>query len=96
MGRHTDQFDTAARTVTQDRGAKYGHPHDTFTQMATLQALVAGCPDTAVRHALNMICIKLVRLCHDPSPRNMDSAVDIAGYARTLAMIWDRGKERTK
>jgi hypothetical protein len=40
-----------------------------------------------------MICVKLVRLCQDPTPANMDNVIDIAGYARTIAMIWDKEHE---
>jgi hypothetical protein len=45
------------------------------------------------RHALEMICVKLVRLCQDPTPANIDNVVDIAGYARTIAMVWDKEYE---
>ncbi len=90
MGEFSDQFDKALETITQERGANYGHPHKTFDQIAVLQVMVVECPDPRVRHALEMICVKLVRLCQDPTPTNMDNVIDIAGYARTIAMIWDK------
>ena len=89
MSKFTDQFDTALATITQERGEAYGHPHETFDQIAVLQVMVVECPDPRVRHALEMICVKLVRLCQDPTPANMDNVIDIAGYSRTIAMIWD-------
>jgi hypothetical protein len=93
MSKFTDQFDTALETITQERGKMYGHPHETFDQIAVLQVMVVECPDPRVRHALEMICVKLVRLCQDPTPANIDNVVDIAGYARTIAMIWDKEYE---
>lgn len=93
MGEFSDQFDKALETITQDRGKAYGHPHKTFGEIAALQVMVAGCTDPRVRHALEMICVKLVRLCQDPTPDSMDSVIDIAGYARTIAMMWDQKHE---
>jgi len=93
LSKFTDQFDAALATITQERGAVYGHPHKTFDQIAVLQIMVVECPDARVRHALEMICVKLVRLCQDPTPANLDNVIDIAGYARTITMIWDRDNE---
>ena len=90
MGKFTDQFDAALETITQVRGEAYGHPHDTFDKIAVLQVMVVQCPDPRVRHALEMICVKLVRLCQDPTAANIDNVIDMAGYARTIAMIWDK------
>ena len=93
MHKFTDQFDKALATITQERGEAYGHPHETFDQIAVLQVMVVECPDPRVRHALEMICVKLVRLCQDPTPANIDNVVDIAGYARTITMVWDKDAE---
>ena len=92
-GKYTAQFDKALETITQERGAAYGHPHTTFDDISVLQIMVVECPDPRVRHALEMICVKLVRLCQDPTPANMDNVIDIAGYARTITMIWDKEHE---
>ena len=92
-GKYTAQFDKAIETIPQERGAAYGHPHKTFDDISVLQIMVVECPDPRVRHALEMICVKLVRLCQDPTPANIDSVVDIAGYARTITMIWDKEHE---
>jgi len=83
----TEQFDTAIQSITQERGEVYGNPAQTFRAIAHMQAIIGHCPDPAVRHALNMIIIKLVRLAEMPD--HMDSVIDIAGYARTIALILD-------
>ena len=44
--------------------------------------------DPLVRNALRMIGVKMARLVQ--SPDHLDSVIDIAGYARTIAMINDR------
>lgn len=88
-----EQFDAAIQTVTQQRGEVYGHPAVDFDRVARLKAVVAECADAPVRHALEMICVKVARLIETPS--HNDSAIDIAGYARTIAMIWDK-REKEK
>lgn len=86
-----EQFDSAIQKVTQDRGAVYGHPADDFDRANRLKAVVAECPDPLVRHALEMICVKMARLLH--TPHHLDSFIDIAGYARTAVMCIDRQKQ---
>lgn len=83
-----EHFDSALRRLTQDRGAIYGHPADDFRRAQALQAVIAECPHPLVRHALNMIAVKIARLIQTPD--HQDSIEDIAGYARTIAMILDR------
>jgi hypothetical protein len=87
MGRLTKEFDDRLLGVTDDRVATYGHPAKTFDNIAVLQLVVRECPDARIRHALEMICVKMVRL--SVSPTHMDSIIDIGGYARTMAMILD-------
>lgn len=83
-----EQFDqNTAVKVTTERGATYGHPSVDFARAARLKAVVAECPDPLARHALEMICVKLARLIQTPD--HVDSAVDIAGYARCLVMVTD-------
>lgn len=84
-----EQFDqNTAQKVTGERGAVYGHPSVDFDRAARLKAVVAECPDPLARHALEMICVKLARLIETPG--HVDSAIDIAGYARCLVMVTDR------
>jgi hypothetical protein len=40
---------------------------------------------------MEMIGVKMARLCNDPT--KVDSVIDIAGYARTMAMILDKEQE---
>jgi len=87
----TDAFDAAAQTVTQERGRVYGHPFVDFSRVATIKAVLSDCPDPAIRHALEMIAVKLCRLIENP--HHVDSLVDIAGYARTACMVIDAKKE---
>lgn len=87
MKNHIEQFDKAIQTVTQERGEDYGSPHRTFTRIAMMQRQLMNCHNPAVRHALNMIIVKIVRLAETPD--HMDSVIDIAGYARTIAMVLD-------
>ena len=81
------QFDAEIATVTQRRGAVYGHPRVDFDRAARLKAVVAECADPVARHALEMICVKMARLI--TTPDHLDSWVDIVGYARTGVMGTD-------
>ena len=83
LQRFDDQSD-----VTVEKMKEYGHPKFQFDQITAMQEQIAHCPHLGVRHALEMIVVKVVRLCNDP--RHEDSAVDIAGYARTIAMVLDK------
>tara|TARA_R110002096_G_scaffold192860_3_gene374611 strand:+ start:95 stop:409 length:315 start_codon:yes stop_codon:yes gene_type:complete len=83
----TEQFDEGIRSITQRRGEDYGHPLENFELISRMQDCVAWCDDPAMRHALDMICVKMVRLVQTPD--HIDSILDIAGYARTMAMILD-------
>jgi len=86
VGEHTSAFDAALGEVTQERGQDYGDVGDNFRRIAALQAEVADCEDAVVRVALEMICLKLARLVHST---HMDSVIDIAGYARCIALYLD-------
>ena len=84
-----ETFDAALRgaALTTERGATYGHPLDNFRRIAALHEVIRECPDPEVRHALEQIAVKIARLVQ--TPMHVDSVVDIAGYARTIAMIYD-------
>lgn len=84
---NTQQFDAQIQTVTQERGVIYGEPHVNFNRMADIDFIVADCQDRAIRSALRMIGYKLCRLVQ--SPEHLDSVIDIAGYARIIAMLQD-------
>ena len=82
-----ERFDAQVSTITQTRGETYGPPRDDFTKVDLIKQAVAHCPDPAVRHALEMIGVKMVRIATTPDYE--DGPIDIAGYARTIAMMGD-------
>tara|TARA_R110000803_G_scaffold184221_1_gene246572 strand:- start:233 stop:526 length:294 start_codon:yes stop_codon:yes gene_type:complete len=88
----TDEFDFFIKEITQKRGAIYGHPLDDFAIAQMIKDAVCSCPNTEVRHALEMIGVKMARLCTTPS--HTDSVIDIAGYARTIVLILDEKERR--
>ena len=82
-------FDAAIRTLTDDRGDAYGHPLDNFADVAAgWDILAQRCADPEVRVALCLAWLKLCRIA--ASPDHQDSINDLAGYARTIAMIHDK------
>jgi hypothetical protein len=88
-----DHFDTQLQgLVNADRMKDYGHPADHFAKSAALKAELFKdyTGDASVRHAMEMIVDKLVRLSH--SPFHLDSWIDVAGYARTAVMVIDRNE----
>ena len=90
----TEEFDLGIRLVTEERGAVYGHPLDDFRRIAAFKEILSACPHPEVRHALEMIANKMSRLCSTPS--HSDSILDIAGYARNIAMLLDEEKRRNE
>jgi len=87
MATRVERFDHSIARFTSGRVSVYGPPSETFAKISAMQALVTHCEHPGVRHALEQICVKVQRLCASPS--HEDSAIDIAGYARTISMILD-------
>jgi hypothetical protein len=85
------EFDEAVASVTQRRGASYGHPADDFARVAKIAEVVRECDDPLIQHVLYMIAVKMCRIVETPD--HLDSWIDIAGYARTAAMVMDRRAE---
>ena len=86
-----DQFDEQLQgLVNSERMKDYGHPADHFAKSAAIKAELFEDynGDASIRHAMEMIVDKLVRLSH--SPYHLDSWVDVAGYSRTAVMVIDR------
>lgn len=87
-------LDEAKRITGGERNADYGHPRDDFARAAHIwtgilrDRLAPGASIKAEDIALCMIGVKLAREAHK---HKRDNLVDIAGYARTLAMV--RGDE---
>lgn len=86
------RFDQAIQTVTKERGADYGHPLDNFNIAGQINEALKACPDPVIRAPLMMIGQKLARLCQTPD--HIDSIIDVAGYARTIAMVLDERDRR--
>jgi len=83
-------LDTASRITAGCRQQDYGHPNDDFSRTAQMwtgvlaHKLRDGAAVTAMDIPLCMIAVKLARQAHH---HKRDNLVDIAGYARTAAMV---------
>lgn len=83
-------LDEARRLTTGSRHNDYGHPRDDFARTALMwtgvlaEKLRPDCAVTAMDVPLCMIAVKLARQAHR---HKRDNLVDIAGYARTAAVI---------
>lgn len=84
-----EEFDRITATITQERGKNYSHPKVDFAKANELKAAVQACQDPLVRHVLEMLCLKMARLVHNPG--HLDSWIDIAGYARCGVMVTEPG-----
>jgi len=83
-------LDEAKRITSSDRQSDYGHPRDDFARTAIMWMGILG---GKLREGefiepsdipLCMIAVKLARQAHK---HKRDNLVDIAGYARTAAMV---------
>jgi precorrin-4 methylase len=66
----------------------YGHPIHDFTRTASMWSTILGVEVTAPQVAICMILVKVSRETHK---HKRDNLVDIAGYARTLEMVYEHG-----
>lgn len=86
-------LEEALGIVNGARRNAYGHPENNFGRIAGLwNAYLNGkpagpLPITQIDVSLLMVLMKVARLIETPTHR--DSAVDIAGYAATLEMLWE-------
>lgn len=87
-------FPNTVENLVQQRGSVYGHPLDDFGRAAKLKAVVADIKDPELRHAAEMVCVKLARLC--TTPEHLDSWDDIGGYAKTGRMVIEERARRAK
>ena len=83
-------LDEATRLTSGARHADYGHPRDDFARTALMWTgilggrLREGAAVAAADVPLCMIAVKLARQSHR---HKRDNLVDIAGYARTAALV---------
>ncbi len=83
-------LDSARKITSGDRREDYGHPSDDFARAALMWTgilrpkLIADQRITAEDIPLCMIAIKLARQVYN---HKRDNLIDIAGYARTAAMV---------
>jgi hypothetical protein len=68
-----------AARVIDERGQAYGSPDAAMAAIAARWSLTLGHPVTPAQVVLCMIDLKLARLVHDPTYR--DVVVDVIGYA---------------
>ena len=81
-------FDAQVDSITKTRGKTYGHPGDDFARVTKMASALPAFSDPRFAHIAYMLCVKLARLSQTPD--HVDSLIDIAGYARTWAMILER------
>ena len=71
--------------LTQERGARYGHPRENFARIGRVWSAILGQEVTPEQVGLCMIGVKLARLVETPDDH--DSLVDISGYVGTMQML---------
>ena len=86
--KNVDRFDRDLNgIVNQARQAVYGPPEDNFANIAKMQEVMWQVHDPLMRVIALALCTKLARLIK--SPKDFDTWLDIAGYARTAMMVLD-------
>lgn len=79
----TDVLKQAEKTVSGDRDKEYGPPNENFAVIADLWAAYKGVEFTRVDVGVMMGLLKIARI--RTGPGQMDSYVDLAGYAACAA-----------
>lgn len=74
--------------LTEERGARYGHPRDNFRRIGRKWAADLDLPEPIPPHmvAIMMVDVKTCRLIETPDDE--DSTDDIDGYTETLRMLF--------
>lgn len=91
MEKHLNILEEAAKLVSSERNARYGHPKVAFAQIAAGWKIVLGIDVTPVQVGQCLVMMKICR--HIQRPEHTDSLTDIAGYARTLEMLGEKQEE---
>lgn len=74
-----------AAEIVASRRTLYGDPIPMMEALAKRWSLTLGTQVSAAQVVLCLIDLKLVRLAHDPE--QLDSIVDVAGYAAVLREV---------
>ena len=83
-------LDTAKRITATDRQEDYGHPSVDFERTAAMWTGILSdrlVPDACIRAMDIPLCMIAVKLARQVHRHKRDNLVDIAGYARTAAMV---------
>jgi len=83
-------LDTAKRITATDRQEDYGHPSADFERTAAMWTAIFSArlvPDARVLAMDIPLCMIAVKLARQAHRHKRDNLVDIAGYARTAAMV---------
>lgn len=83
-------LDTAKRITGGQRQEDYGHPADDFERAAQMWTAILGeklHPQEKVTAGDIPLCMIAVKLARQVHRHRRDNLVDIAGYARTAAMV---------
>jgi hypothetical protein len=83
-------LEEAARLTTTDRQGLYGPPLTDFTRTAKMWSAILGIEVKPEQVPLCMIAVKISRECNK---HQRDNLTDMCGYANTIQMIEDAGKE---
>ena len=79
----------ADKVVSVERWEEHGDPCANLDRIAAMWAATFGWVVTGEDVALAMI---LFKVCRATAGDTRDNLVDIAGYARTIEMLWERRK----
>lgn len=88
MMNRSEILKTAEKYVTADRNQQYGEPEDNFSLIAEYWSVYIGDSQPAIDAfdvSMMMALLKVARL--SKRPENVDSAVDLAGYAACAGEI---------
>jgi hypothetical protein len=83
-------LEEAAEITSTDRRQAYGHPSDNFSRIADVWNVVLAdkLVEDAVLDAVDIgRCMIGLKLARESFAHRRDNLVDIAGYARTLAIV---------
>lgn len=83
-------LDEAKRLTATERHGDYGHPADDFARTAAMWSGILAAklrPDAQISASDVPLCMIAVKLARQSHRHKRDNLVDIAGYARTAAMV---------